>query len=196
MSAQSREIGYRRMVSNLFRELGSEDVQQIAYVRLKGKEDITKYSAAKQTLTGSTALDLMQALERHDVFSQDNIDGVVETMKDAQRNDLVKKIKAEKLKMRPSPAVRDTCSRIQQNVPATPTGENAQTSDDEWIVVDKRGPQQEQWRCFQRELQERINDKHSKDKRTSGNSMSTLPILQKESSHSTPSLAGIAIILA
>ena len=93
--SEPRDIEYRRMVSNIFRELSAEDVQQIAYVRLVGKDDITKYSAARPN---ATSLDLMQALERYGSFSQDNIDGLIEVVKDARRTDLVKRIEAEKHK--------------------------------------------------------------------------------------------------
>ena len=87
--AQSRDIEYRRLVSNIARELNDKDIEQIAYVRLAGKEDTTRYSAAKPC---ASALDLMKTLENFDVFSLNNIAGLIEVVKDARRNDLVRKI--------------------------------------------------------------------------------------------------------
>lgn len=87
---QRRDIEYRRLVSNIARELNDKDIEQIAYIRLAGKEDTTKYSAAKPC---ASALDLMMTLERFDVFSRDDIAGLIEVVKDARRKDLMRKIK-------------------------------------------------------------------------------------------------------
>ena len=87
--AQPRDIQYRRMVSNIARELSTSDVEQIAYVRLTGKEDTTKYSAANPA---ASALDLLKTLERWGDFSENNTDGLKEVVMDARRKDLVDKI--------------------------------------------------------------------------------------------------------
>ena len=87
--AVSRDIQYRRMVSNIARELNAADVEQIAYVRLTGREDTTKYSAANPT---ASALDLLKNLERRGDFSVKNNNGLKEVVMDASRKDLVDKI--------------------------------------------------------------------------------------------------------
>ena len=87
--AESHDIEYRRMVSNIARELNAADVEQIAYVRLTGREDTTKYSAANPS---ASALDLLKSLERWGSFSVNNINGLKDVVKDARRNDLVEKI--------------------------------------------------------------------------------------------------------
>jgi hypothetical protein len=88
-----REVAYRRMASNIFLKLSRENVQQIAYVRLRGKEDTTKYSATAAKPAGP--LDLMEALEQHGLLCQDNIDGLKEVLKDANRTDLVSAVEKE-----------------------------------------------------------------------------------------------------
>lgn len=107
--AQTRDIEYRRLVSNLARELNDKDIEQIAYVRLAGKEDTTRYSAAKPC---ASALDLMKTLENFDVFSLNNIAGLIEVVKDARRNDLVRKIEEY--------VTEDTERRASQNSSARP----------------------------------------------------------------------------
>jgi hypothetical protein len=87
--AESHDIEYRRMVSNIARELNAADVEQIAYVRLTGREDTTKYSAANPS---ASALDLLKSLERWGNFSVNNINPLKDVVKDARRNDLVEKI--------------------------------------------------------------------------------------------------------
>ena len=83
------EINFRRIVSNTFRRLSLDDVQQIAYVRLKGREDTKKYSAAKPQ---ATSLDLMESLEQYGYFSRENVKGLKEVLKDANRSDLADEI--------------------------------------------------------------------------------------------------------
>ena len=87
--AVSRDIEYRRMVSNIARELNAADVEQIAYVRLTGREDTTKYSAANPS---ASALDLLKNLERRGDFSVNNTNGLKEVVMDASRKDLVDKV--------------------------------------------------------------------------------------------------------
>ena len=96
MALGPREVHFRRMVSNIFRRLGAEDVQQIAYVRLKGKEDTKKYSAAKPQ---ATSMDLLESLEQYNYISQDNIQGLKEVLRDANRADLVKQVDVEMRKL-------------------------------------------------------------------------------------------------
>ena len=86
---ESRDIQYRRMVSNIARELNVADVEQIAYVRLTGREDTTKYSAANPT---ASALDLVKNLERRGDYSVNKTNGLKEVVMDASRKDLVDKI--------------------------------------------------------------------------------------------------------
>ena len=87
--AVSRDIQYRRMVSNIARELNAADVEQIAYVRLTGREDTTKYSAANPT---ASALDLLKNLERRGDLCVKNTNGLKEVVMDTSRKDLVDKI--------------------------------------------------------------------------------------------------------
>ena len=87
--AEPRDIQYRRMVSSIARELSAYNVEEIAYVRLTGKEDTTKYSAANPA---ASALDLLKTLERWGVFSMENINGLKEVVMDAGRKDLVDQI--------------------------------------------------------------------------------------------------------
>ena len=92
-----RDIHFRRMASNIFRRLSAEDVQQIAYVRLKGKEDTKKYSAARPH---ASSMDLLESLEQYNYFSQDNIEGLKEVLRDASRVDLVKQVDTEMRKLK------------------------------------------------------------------------------------------------
>lgn len=140
---RNREISYRRMVSNIFRQLSAEDVQQIAYVRLEGKEDTTKYSAAKQT---AKALDLMQILQRYGFFSHDNLDGLKDVLKDANRSDLVKQVETDMRKLKLSPChvknkrFRNNGRQKSAEVLATPTEEladrlkNIKEHDEGWVA--------------------------------------------------------------
>ena len=91
-----RDIHFRRMTSSIFRRLSAEDVQQIAYVRLKGKEDTKKYSAVRPQ---ASSVDLLESLEQYNYFSQDNIEGLKEVLRDAGRVDLVKQVDAEMRKL-------------------------------------------------------------------------------------------------
>ena len=83
------EILFRRTVSNTFRRLSLQDVQQIAYVRLTGREDTRRFSAAKPQ---ATSLDLMESLEQYGYFSRENVKGLAEVLKDANRTDLAEEI--------------------------------------------------------------------------------------------------------
>ena len=83
------EILFRRTVSNTFRRLSVQDVQQIAYVRLTGREDTRRFSAAKPQ---AMSLDLMESLEQYGYFSRENVKGLAEVLKDANRTDLAEEI--------------------------------------------------------------------------------------------------------
>jgi hypothetical protein len=83
------EIVFRRTVSNTFRRLSLQDVQQIAYVRLTGRENTKRFSAAKPQ---ATSLDLMESLEQYGYFSRENVKGLTEVLKDANRTDLAEEI--------------------------------------------------------------------------------------------------------
>ena len=82
-------IAYRRLVSYIATQLSPTNVEHIAYVRLTGKEDTTKYSGAKPT---ASALELLVTLERRQCFYYGNIGGLVEIVEDVNRNDLAKVI--------------------------------------------------------------------------------------------------------
>ena len=82
-------IAYRRLVVSLTRELTPQNVEEIAFVRLSGKEDSTKYSVGKQ---GASALCLMITLERLGEFSFQNPCKLIEILKDVKRTDLVKNV--------------------------------------------------------------------------------------------------------
>lgn len=94
---EEADVDFRRLVSNVFCRLSRRDVQQIAYVRLKGKEDTKKYSASN---TQDTSLDLMESLEQYDYFSKENVEGLTEILKDANRSDLAKHVAGEVRKQR------------------------------------------------------------------------------------------------
>ena len=85
----TQAIAYRRMVTSLARELSTEEVKQVAYIRLTGEESISKYTSNPPTASG---LDLLATLERLGVFSQKNTQHLVDIAKDVNRHDLVKKV--------------------------------------------------------------------------------------------------------
>jgi hypothetical protein len=89
MEPSVSEIFFRRTVSNTFRRLSVQDVQQIAYVRLTGREDTRRFSAAKPQ---AMSLDLMESLEQYGYFSRENVKGLAEVLKDANRTDLAEEI--------------------------------------------------------------------------------------------------------
>ena len=138
MEPSEREVLFRRMVSNTFRRLCPEDVQQIAYVRLKGREDTKKFSAAKPQ---ATSLDLMESLEQYGCFSQENVDGLKEILKDANRSDLVKHVETEirklnkKLRNRPEPSAELLGSPTEEL--ASKLGSSKWQRDEKqgWVVV-------------------------------------------------------------
>ena len=88
--SDTQAIAYRRLVASLARELSAEEVEQIAYIRLTGKEDISKYTASNHAT--ATGLSLLATLERWRVFSQKNTEGLVGIAKDVNRHDLVEKV--------------------------------------------------------------------------------------------------------
>ena len=98
------EIFFRRTVSNTFRRLSVQDVQQIAYVRLTGREDTKRFSAAKPQ---ATSLDLMESLEQYGCFSRENVKGLTEVLKDANRTDLAEEI--ERKLCKPVKKPRNSC---------------------------------------------------------------------------------------
>ena len=106
------DILYRRTVSNVFLRLSRTDIQQIAYVRLKGREDTKKFSAANQQ---AASLDLMESLEEYGFFSRKNVKGLIEVLKDSNRTDLVEEI--ERILCKPS--------KTPVNSAASPTEESA-----------------------------------------------------------------------
>ena len=81
---------YRRLVVSFAKQISPEEKQAIAYIYLKDKEDITKYSPQNKDIT---TIDLLTSLECHGVFSQKNIDGLKNIAKDINRSDLKNKIK-------------------------------------------------------------------------------------------------------
>ena len=85
----TQAITYRRLVASLARELSAEEVEQVAYIRLTGKESTSKYSSSHPNATG---IALLATLERLGMFSQENAEGLVDIAKDIKRHDLVKKI--------------------------------------------------------------------------------------------------------
>ena len=88
----SDRIKYRTLVVSIGRQLSSQEIQQIAFIRLV-KEDITKYSPQNKDVTG---IDLLSRLESLGQFSQENVDGLTDIVKDVNRADLVEEIKAYK----------------------------------------------------------------------------------------------------
>jgi len=85
----TQAIAYRRLVASLARELSVKEVEEIAYIRLTGKESIIKYTSSHPNVTG---LALLATLERLGMFSQENVEGLVDIAKDIERHDLVKKV--------------------------------------------------------------------------------------------------------
>ena len=88
--AESQAITYRRMVASLARELSAEEVKEVAYIRLTGKQRTSKYTSNNLTATG---LDLLATIERLGVFSRQNAKGLVDIAEDINRYDLVEKVK-------------------------------------------------------------------------------------------------------
>ena len=89
--SESDEIAYRRLVASFARVLSAQDVYTIAYVRLTGKEDVSKFSPSR--IPNASGLDLMATLERCGIFSMDCIDGLVDVANDINRRDLIKMVK-------------------------------------------------------------------------------------------------------
>lgn len=88
--AESQAITYRRMVASLARELSAEEVKEVAYIRLTGKQSTSKYTSNNPTATG---LDLLATIERLGVFSRQNAKGLVDIAEGINRHDLVEKVK-------------------------------------------------------------------------------------------------------
>lgn len=88
-------IAYRALVASIARELTRQQIYEVAFIWLKGKGDISKYSTSEQNVC---ALELFASLECLGRFSFKNVSGLLEIAKSINRNDLVKKIEAYKKK--------------------------------------------------------------------------------------------------
>lgn len=85
MTDTLRTIEYRRLVASVASQLSAEEVERIMFVRFSLTEDIT-----------SSALHLLAALECKGEFSFQNIDGLLEIVKDVNRHDLMDQIESYK----------------------------------------------------------------------------------------------------
>ena len=83
-------IAYRRFVASFARQLSAEEVEQIAFIRIAGKENVAKYNAENPSVRSGHHL--LLKLEHLGVFSLNNLSGLVEIAKDVERNDLNKKV--------------------------------------------------------------------------------------------------------
>ena len=87
-------IEYRRLVSSLAASLSAEEVERVAYIRLKdAQRSPDKYNAKEPSATG---LSLLATLERLGVFSLQNVDGLLEIAKDVGRGDLMNHVEEYK----------------------------------------------------------------------------------------------------
>ena len=89
-------IVYRALVASIAKELNSEEIYEVAYIWLRGKGDISKYSPSEKTCS----LELFARLECLGLFSSRNTDGLLEIVKSINRNDLAKKIETYKKKQK------------------------------------------------------------------------------------------------
>lgn len=80
-------IEYRRLVASVASQLSSEEVERIVFVR-SFESDLS----AKST----SALNLLAALECKGEFSLQNVDGLLEIVKDVNRYDLMEQIESYK----------------------------------------------------------------------------------------------------
>lgn len=94
-NVDTNAIVYRALVASVARELTRPEIYEVAFIWLKGKGDISKYSPSEQNVC---ALELFASLECLGVFSFKNVSGLLEIAKTVHRNDLVKKIEAYKKK--------------------------------------------------------------------------------------------------
>lgn len=88
MTDRLHTIEYRRLVASVASQLSAEEVERIMFVRLSLTEDVTS--------KGSSALYLLAALECRGEFSYQNIDGLLEIVKDVNRHDLMDQIESYK----------------------------------------------------------------------------------------------------
>ena len=76
-------IEYRRLVASIASHLSAEEVERITFIRDSGDGCRSDDGEPK------TALHMLAALERRGEFSVQNIDGLIEIVKDVNRHDLV-----------------------------------------------------------------------------------------------------------
>ena len=94
----SDRIAYRALVASIVKELTWEEIYEVAFIWLKGKGDISKYSPSEK----GCGLELFARMECLGLFSFENIDGLLEIVKSINRYDLVKKIETYKKKRKKS----------------------------------------------------------------------------------------------
>lgn len=87
MTDKFHTIEYRRLVASIASQLSTEEVERIVFVR-SFESDLTTKS--------ESALNLLAALECKGEFSHQNVDGLVEIVKDVNRYDLMEQIEAYK----------------------------------------------------------------------------------------------------
>lgn len=89
------DIEFRRLVSDIAANLSREEVERVAYIRLRDSQSRDKYNAKEP---GATGLNLLATLECLEVFSQQNVDGLWEIAKDVDRRDLMGRVEEYKAK--------------------------------------------------------------------------------------------------
>ena len=100
----TRALAFRAFVVSFANGLTKEEVYQVAFIWLKGTEDISRYEPSrKSTVCG---LELFAKLECLKVFSRKDINGLVEIAKKINRHDLVEKVEEHKRKKGASDGIR------------------------------------------------------------------------------------------
>ena len=99
MSDHLQAIEYRRLVASVASQLSIEEVERITFIRF---DKLRKACVCNRPTTGleneekASSLHILAALERQGEFSFNNIDGLVEIVKDVNRHDLMGLIESYK----------------------------------------------------------------------------------------------------
>lgn len=99
MSDRLQAVEYRRLVASVASQLSIEEVERITFIRfdkLRKACVCNRPASEVDSEEKASSLHILAALERQGEFSFNNIDGLVEIVKDVNRHDLMGQIESYK----------------------------------------------------------------------------------------------------
>ena len=144
-------IAYRALIVSIAKELTSEEIYEVAFIWLKGKGDISKYSTSE-----ACGLKLFARLECLGRFSFNNTDGLLDIVKSINRYDLVKRIETYKKNQRKGENCYGT--RCTKKRDSTRSEERQRLEQSFEVMVTQMAVLEQQLSLLQSTLQENLLD--------------------------------------